>query len=61
MFVIRLMLENNWVQSATVSRLLVDLKKMYELFKMKILFSIVMEFGVLLYVFGLIKMCLNVT
>jgi hypothetical protein len=50
--VIRHMLEKKWEQRATVSRLLIDFKKMCEYFKMEILYSILIEFGVLLLVFG---------
>ena len=56
-----LSLEKKWEQSATVNLILIDFKKMYESVKMCIVCSILVECGVHLLVFGLIKMCLNVT
>jgi hypothetical protein len=60
-FFIRQILEKNWEYNETVHQLYIDLKKAYDSVRGKVLYNILIEFGIPLKLVRLIKMCLNET
>jgi hypothetical protein len=50
-----------WEYNETVNQLFVDFKKAYDSVRRKVLYSILLEFGVPMKLVRLIKMCLNET
>ena len=61
-FCICQMLENKWEYNGTVHQLFINLKKaIYDSVKREILYNILIEFGILKKLVGLIKMCLSET
>jgi hypothetical protein len=57
----RQILENIWEYNETVHQLIIDYKKAYDSVRMKVLYSILIEFGVPMKLVRLIKMSLNKT
>jgi hypothetical protein len=60
-FYIRQILEKKWEYNGTVHQLLRDFKKSYDLFRRKVLYNILIRFGIPRKLVGIIKMCLNET
>jgi hypothetical protein len=60
-FSIRQILEKKWEYKEIEHKLFVDLKKAYDSVRRKVLYNILIEFGVPMKLFRLIKMCLNET
>jgi hypothetical protein len=60
-FSIRQILEINWEYNEAVHQLFVDFKKAYDSVRRKILYNILIEFGIPLKLVRLIKMCLSET
>jgi hypothetical protein len=56
MFCIRQILEKKWEYNETVYQLLIDFKKAYDSFRKEVLYNILIEFGVPMKLFRLIKM-----
>jgi hypothetical protein len=53
--------EKKWEYNETVHQLFIDLKKNYDSVRRKVLYNILIEFGVPMKLVRLIKMCLNET
>jgi hypothetical protein len=60
-FCIRQILEKKWECNYTVHKLFIDFKKAYDSVRRKILYIIIIEFGIPRKLVRLIKMCLNET
>jgi hypothetical protein len=60
-FYIRQILEKKWEYNGTVHQLFIDFKKAYDSVKSKVLYNILLEFGIPKKLVRLIKMCLNET
>jgi hypothetical protein len=60
-FYIRQILEKKWEYNGTVHQLFIDFKKACDSVRREVLYSILIEFGILRKLVGLIKMCLNET
>jgi hypothetical protein len=60
-FCIRQILEKKWEYNETVHQLFIDFKKAYDSVRRKVLYNILIEFGVPMKLVRLIKMCLNET
>ena len=60
-FCIRHILEKNWEYNEAVHQLFIDFKMAYDSFRRKVLYNILIEFGIPLKLVKLIKMCLNET
>jgi sorting nexin-29 len=60
-FYIRQVLEKKWEYNDTVHQLFIDFKKAYDSVRREVLYNILIEFGILRKLVGLIKMCLNET
>jgi hypothetical protein len=60
-FYIRQILEKKWEYNGTVHQLFIDFKKVYDSIKGEVLYSILLEFGILKKLVRLIRMCLNET
>jgi hypothetical protein len=58
-FYIQQILEKKWVYNRTVHELFANLKKAYDSIRKKVLYDILIEFGMSKKLVGLIKMCLN--
>jgi hypothetical protein len=58
---IRHILEEKWQYNGTAHQLFLDLEKAYDSFRRKVLYSILIEYGIPRKLTGLIKMCLNET
>jgi sorting nexin-29 len=58
---IRQILQKKWENSDAVYQLFVDFKKAYDSIRRKVLYNILIEFGIPLQLVRLIKMCLNET
>jgi hypothetical protein len=54
-------LEKKWAYNGTIHQLFIDFKKAYDSGRREILYNILIEFGILRKLVGLIKMCLNET
>jgi hypothetical protein len=54
-------LEKKWEFNETVHQLFIDFKKAYDSVRREVLYNILIEFGILMKLVGLIKMCLNET
>jgi hypothetical protein len=54
-------LRKKWVYNETVHQLFVDFKKAYDSVRNKVMYNILIEFGVPMKLVRLIKMCLNET
>jgi hypothetical protein len=59
MFCICEILEKKWEYNETVHQLFVDFKKAYDSVRMEVLYNIFVEFGVLMKLVWLFKMCLS--
>jgi hypothetical protein len=60
-FCIRQILEKKWEYNETVNQLFVHLKKAYDSVRREVLYNILIEFGILMKLARLIRMCLNET
>jgi hypothetical protein len=60
-FYIWQILEKKWAYNSTVHQLFIDFKKAYGSVRREVLYNILIEFGVLRVVDGLVRMCLNET
>jgi hypothetical protein len=60
-FCILQILEKKWEYNETVHQLFIDLKKAYNSVRREVLYNILIEFGILMKLVRLIKMCLNET
>jgi hypothetical protein len=60
-FYILQILEKKWEYKGTVHQLFIDFKKEYYSVRRKLLYNILIEFGIPRKLVGLIKMCLNET
>jgi hypothetical protein len=60
-FYIRQILEKKWEYNGTVHQLFIDFKKAYDPIKRKVLYNVLLEFGIPKKLVRLIKMCLNET
>jgi purine nucleoside phosphorylase len=60
-FYVRQLLEKKWEYNGTVHQLFIDFKKAYDSVKRRVLYNILLEFGVPKKLVRLIKMCLNET
>jgi hypothetical protein len=60
-FCIRQILEKYWEYNETVHQLFIDFKKAHDSVRREVLYNILIEFGVLIKLVRLIKMCLNET
>jgi hypothetical protein len=60
-FCIRQILEKKWEYNETVHQLFIDFKKGYDSVRREVLYNILIEFGIPMKLFRLIKMCLNET
>jgi hypothetical protein len=60
-FYIRQILEKKWEYNGTVHQVFIDLKKAYDSVRRKVLYNILIEFGIPRKLVGLIKMCLKET
>jgi hypothetical protein len=60
-FCIHQILEKKWEYNETVHQLFIYFKKAYDSVKRKVLYNILIEFGVPMKLVRLIKMCLNET
>jgi hypothetical protein len=60
-FYIWQILEKKWEYNGTVQQLFIDFKKAYDSVRRKVLYNILIEFGIPRKLVGLIKMCLNET
>ena len=60
-FCIRQTLEKKWEYKEAVHQLLIDFKKDYASVRREVLYNILIEFGILMKLVRLIKMCLNET
>jgi hypothetical protein len=58
-FYIRQILEKKWGYNGTVHQLFIDFKKAYDSVRRKVLYNILIEFGIPRKLDGLIQMCLN--
>jgi len=54
-------IEKKWEYSEAVHQLFIDFKKVYDLVRREVLYNILIEFGILMKLVKLIKMCLNET
>jgi hypothetical protein len=61
MFCIRQILEKKWEYNEAVHQLFIDLKKAYDSVRRKVLYNILIEFGIPRKLVRLIKMCLSET
>jgi purine nucleoside phosphorylase len=57
-FCIHQILEKKWEYNETVHQLFIDFKKAYDPVRREVLYNIIIEFGVPMKSFRLIKMCL---
>jgi hypothetical protein len=60
-FCIRQILVKKWEYNETVHQLFIDFKKAYDSVRRKVLYNILIEFGVPMKLVRLIKLCLNET
>jgi len=60
-FCLRQILEKKWEYNEAVYQLFIDFKKAYNSVRTQVLYSILIEFGILMKPVRLIKMCLNET
>jgi hypothetical protein len=60
-FYIRQRLEKKWEYNARAHQVFIDFKKAYDSFQRKVLYSILLEFGITKKLVRLNKMCLNET
>jgi hypothetical protein len=60
-FYIQQILEKKWEYNGTVHELCIDFKKAYNSVRRKVLYNILIEFGISRKLVGLIQMCLNET
>jgi hypothetical protein len=58
-FYIRQTLEKKWEYSGRVHQLFINFKKAYDSVRREVLYNIFIEFGILMELVGVIKMCLN--
>jgi hypothetical protein len=60
-FYIRQVLEKTWVYNGTVHQLFIDFKKAWDSVRREVLYNIIIEFGILRKLVGIIQMYLNET